>query len=109
MRNQCTLFAYDQVPLVTFLLLCYSYIVANFSLPAKKATLQGYRNLKSEICSISLIVTVWIISFKENGAIHVQYPLPGLYECFESEELIKSFHCSLHIIYTVACGRYLFT
>ena len=53
MRNQCTLFAYDQVPLVTFLLLCYSYIVANFSLPAKKATLQGYPNLRSEIRSIS--------------------------------------------------------
>ena len=53
MRNQCTLFAYDQVPLVTFLLLCYSYIVANFSLPSKKATLQGYPNLRSEIRSIS--------------------------------------------------------
>ena len=66
MRNWCTLFACVSSSLGN---LPTTYIVANFSCLVK-ATLQGYHiqpNLRSEIHSISLIVTVWIVSFKENS------------------------------------------
>ena len=69
MRNWCTLFACVSSSLGN---LPTTYIVANFTLPAKRPHCRVMlpakhiqANLRSEICSISLIVTIWIISFKE--------------------------------------------
>ena len=61
MRNWCTLFACVSSSLGNLPITLLQRPHCRVMLPAKHIQ----ANLRSEICSISLIVTIWIVSFKE--------------------------------------------